>query len=132
MAKELLVDTQVRTARPKANPYYLRDGESLYCLVRRTQDGASKLWQFFFKWQGKTARLSLGAYPEVSLKDARKRRDKAKEELAGDPPMHPRLEALRRTRDKIAGDQAAAAEKTVRDLFDDWQRSYLASNRRDG
>jgi len=132
MAKHLLTDTKIRNARARAKPYPLRDGGSLFAIVTKAQDGTSISWQFFFRWQGKTERMSLGTYPEVSLAKARKRRDAAKEELAADPPRHPVLETRRREQDALAKAQADATEKTVRALFDDWERSYLAENRKDG
>jgi len=124
MAKHLLTDATVRAARPRAKPY--RDGESLFLVVKKTRDGASKLWQFYFKWNGKTERLSLGTFPDVSLAEARRRRDAAREELSADPPRHPGIEAKRREQEALAKMQADAAEKTVRQLFDDWEETYLA------
>lgn len=132
MAKHLLTDKQIFNARPRAKPYSLRDGESLFCIVSAKKRGASKSWQYFFRWQGKPDRASFGVYPEVTLAEARQRRDAAKKELAADPPRHPVMETRRRENDALAQAQADATEKTVRALFDDFERSYLAENRKDG
>jgi len=130
--KNLLTDRKIRAAKPRAKPYYLSDGGSLFCRVREAQGGASKVFQFFFKWNGKTERMSLGVFDGVSLAEARQRRDAAKKELAADPPRNPVLETRQREQDALAKTQADATEKTVRALFDDWERSYLAQNRKDG
>jgi integrase len=128
----MLTDKEVRAARPRAKGYYLRDGKSLYCRVRKTSDGASKVWQFFFRWNGKTERFSLGAFPDVPLAEARPRRDAARDELSADPPRHPVIELKRREQEALAKMHADAAEKSVHELFDDWQEVYLAKNRKDG
>lgn len=130
--KSILTDRKVRAARAREKPYYMRDGASLYGRVSAAQGGTSISWQFFFKWQGKTERMSLGTYPDVSLAEARRRRDAAKVELAGEPPRHPILETRRREQEARAQEQADAAEKTVRTLFDDWERGFLAKKRKDG
>lgn len=133
MPNNLLTDRKVRAARPRDKQYHLRDGGSLYACVSAAQGGSTSIsWQYFFKWQGKTERASLGVFPEVSLAEARRRRDAAKAELAADPPRHPVFETRRREQEALAQSQADAAEKTVRALFDDWERSHLAKKRKDG
>ena len=44
-----------------------------------------KLWRFKYRWQGKERELSLGGYPNVSLKEARERRDEARKTLGCGP-----------------------------------------------
>jgi integrase len=51
------------------------DGRGLYLNVR---NGLSRQWLFRFRWQGKLKEMSLGAYPMVSLKEARDRAIDAK------------------------------------------------------
>jgi integrase len=65
-----LSDTQARQAKPKAKEYNLADGKGLYLRVKPT---GSKLWLFnFYKpITKKRANISLGAYPELGLLDAR-------------------------------------------------------------
>ncbi len=41
-----------------------------------------KLWRFKYRYQGKEQQLSLGSYPEVSLKEAHERRDVARKGIA--------------------------------------------------
>ncbi|MDB5821331.1 MAG: intC [Herminiimonas sp.] len=87
-----LVDIQLRKAKPKDKPYKLADGGGLYLEV---MPSGSKLWPMKFKQTtGNERRLAFGAYLEVSLLEARKRRAAAREQLAGgvDPAQAKRIE----------------------------------------
>jgi len=74
-----LTDAHVRLAKPGAKPYKLSDEKGLYLLI--TPSGG-KLWRMKYRFGGKEKTLALGAYPDVSLKDARDRRDEARKLLA--------------------------------------------------
>lgn len=73
-----LSDLQIRGAKPKDHPYKLTDEKGLYLLVSST----SRLWRFDYRFGGKRKTLALGAYPEISLRDARERRDAARSQVA--------------------------------------------------
>lgn len=93
-----LTDTTVRLAKPESKDRKLADEKGLYLLV--TANG-SKLWRFKFRVGDKEKKLSLGSYPEVSLKDARAKRDEArKASQAGSDPSQIKREA--RVAKKIA------------------------------
>ena len=51
------------------------DGGGMYLLVT----AAGKYWRFNYRFEGKRKTLALGVYPVISLAEARKRRDKARE-----------------------------------------------------
>lgn len=74
-----LSEVKVRTAKPQANEYKLFDGGGLFLLI--TPSGG-KLWRLRYLFDKKEKKLSLGIYPEISLHDARKRRDQARAQLA--------------------------------------------------
>jgi len=74
-----LTDTAVRNAKPGAKPVRLFDERGLYLEVSPT---GGKWWRVKYRLDGKEKRLSLGVYPDVSLKDARDRRDAARRLLA--------------------------------------------------
>lgn len=74
-----LTDTAVRNAKPTGKPQKLADTEGLYLFISPT---GGKLWRMDYRFAGKRKTLSIGKYPAVGLKDARARRDKAKEMLA--------------------------------------------------
>ena len=75
----MLTDTAIRNAKPRERPYKLGDSRGLYLLV--TPSGG-KWWRFDYRFGGKRKSLSMGTYPDVSLKEARGRRDSAREHLA--------------------------------------------------
>ncbi|MGZ0018209.1 tyrosine-type recombinase/integrase [Nitrosomonas sp. wSCUT-2] len=74
-----LTDTSIRNAKPGAKPIKLYDERGLFLLVTPT---GGKWWRFRFMFDGKEKLLSLGVYPDVSLKDARERRDEARKLVA--------------------------------------------------
>ena len=75
-----LTATQVQNAKPKDKPYKLFDGGGLFLHV--TPSGG-KHWKMKFKQaKGKENLLSFGAYPEVSLEQARRKRDEARTQKA--------------------------------------------------
>jgi integrase len=76
-----LSDVKVRNAKPREKFYKLTDGDGLYLHV--TEQG-SKLWRFRYRFGRKEKLLALGAYPEISLLDARQRRDEARRQIAHD------------------------------------------------
>ncbi|SFI70752.1 integrase arm-type DNA-binding domain-containing protein [Nitrosomonas sp. Nm34] len=73
-----LTDTAIRNAKPGVKPIKLFDERGLFLIVTPT---GGKWWRFRFKFDGKEKLLSLGTYPDISLKDARYRRDEARKLL---------------------------------------------------
>lgn len=71
----------IENAKPKAKPYKLTDGLGMFMLV---MPNGSKLWRFTYyrPGTGKRNALSLGAYPDVSLRDARALRTEFRELVA--------------------------------------------------
>jgi integrase len=74
-----LTDIQVKCAKPKEKDYKLPDGYGLYLLITPTN---GKLWRFDYRYDNKRKTLAFGAYPAISLADARQRRGDAKKLLA--------------------------------------------------
>ncbi|WP_413699253.1 integrase arm-type DNA-binding domain-containing protein [Psychromonas sp. KJ10-10] len=82
MAKVLpLNDSEIKASKPKDKAYLIRDGAGLQLLIK---PNGSKLWQLRYinPQTKKPALMGYGAYPAISLKDARKLRTSAKELLA--------------------------------------------------
>ena len=73
-----LTDTQIRQAKPREKAYRLSDARGLYLEVTTA---GSKCWRLKYRFAGKEKRLSMGMYPRVTLKDARKACDAAKDQL---------------------------------------------------
>uniref|UniRef100_E6PW66 Putative Phage integrase n=1 Tax=mine drainage metagenome TaxID=410659 RepID=E6PW66_9ZZZZ len=74
-----LTDTAIRNAKPGPKAIKLFDGQGLYLEVT---PAGGKVWRLKYSFQRKEKRLSFGAYPIVTLKDAREKRDEAKRHLA--------------------------------------------------
>ena len=73
-----LTDTAIRNTKPGVKPIKLFDERGLYLELSPT---GGKWWRLKYRFDGKEKRLSLGVYPDVSLKDARDRRDTARKLL---------------------------------------------------
>lgn len=63
-----LNDVSVKNAKPKDKQYKLIDEKGLHLLVH---PNGSKYWQVRYRYLGKEKLFSLGAYPAISLKEAR-------------------------------------------------------------
>ena len=92
----------ITKAAPAAKAYKLSDGFGLHLLVK---PNGTKLWRFRYRFAGAENMLALGAYPTISLADARTKRDEARKLLANgvDP-------SAKRKQDKIAA--AVSANNT--------------------
>lgn len=76
-----LTDTKIRAAKPKDKAYKLSDDGGLYLFIT---PAGGKLWRLKYRFNNKEKTLSFGAYPEISLLDAREKRDHARKLLAND------------------------------------------------
>ena len=76
-----LTDVQIRNAKPQEKPYKMADGGGLHLYIAPT---GGKLWRLKYRLHGKEKLLSIGAYPDVTIAEARKKRDEAKDLLKQD------------------------------------------------
>lgn len=74
-----LTTTEVKNFKPKDKQYKKPDGKGLWLVVRPT---GGKFWRYDFRYGGKNLSMSFGVYPEVGLKDAREKRESARELLS--------------------------------------------------
>ena len=113
-----LTDTAIRAAKPKDAPYKLSDGGGLFLAVNPT---GSRLWRLKYRLAGKEKLLAIGAYPVVSLAQARKQRDDAKELLSrGGDPSQAKQDAKR------------ASEESAGNTFKVIAQEYVSKLRREG
>lgn len=113
-----LTDIVIRNSKPAEKEYKLADGRGLYLLV--TPSGG-RLWRLKYRMHGREKKLALGRYPDVSLGEARKLREKAREAAgAGDDP------AAAKRRDRIAAKVAMGV------TFDDVSQEYIEKAEREG
>ena len=91
----MLNDTLIRSAKPRERDYKLSDFDGLYLLVC---SNGSRLWRFAYRFDGKQKQIALGAYPQVTLADARDHREASRKLLANrkDPSVERRLEKIAR------------------------------------
>lgn len=77
----MLTPSAVANAKPQAKPYKLADERGMYLLVR---PNGSRWWRLKYRRPDthKENSLSLGTFPDVSLRKARERRDEARKLLA--------------------------------------------------
>jgi integrase len=79
---------EIKSFRPESKPYKRYDSGGLYLLVK---PNGSKLWQFKYRFGGIEKKMPFGAFPEISLAEARRRRDRARTTVAdGVDPMRER------------------------------------------
>ena len=88
-----LTDAAVRSLKASGKDRKVADSGGLYLLV--TAKGG-RLWRLKYRFDNKEKTLALGAYPDVGLADARKKRDEAKSLLRGgtDPSAQRRLDKI--------------------------------------
>ncbi|MDE2422208.1 MAG: integrase arm-type DNA-binding domain-containing protein [Gammaproteobacteria bacterium] len=88
-----LTDKEIKAAKPIDKPYKLSDGGGLYLLINK--DG-SKFWRFDYTRPitKKRNTMAFGCYPELSLAEARTKRDDARKlvEANIDPSEHKKIE----------------------------------------
>ena len=89
----MLSDSKIRAAKPRAKLYKIADERGLVMLV---MPNGSKLWRFRYRFEGKEQMLSLGVYPDITLADARERREEMRRKLAHgqDPAVQRRIEQI--------------------------------------
>ncbi|MDG6078180.1 DUF4102 domain-containing protein [Erythrobacter litoralis] len=107
---DMLSDAKARKAKPGEKDYKLADEKGLHLLVR---PNGSKLWRHKYRVNGKEKQASYGAYPEVSIRAARDRRDETREILrAGNDPA---IEAR-----KAAASAITSSEHSFESLAREW------------
>lgn len=106
-----LSDTAIRNAQHGPKPIKLSDERGLFLLL---QPSGGKLWRLKYRIMGKEKKLSLGVYPDISLKEARKRRDEARALIAnGDDPAIVKQDAARQAKAAAANTFSAVGSEYI-------------------
>jgi len=89
----------IKAAAPREKPYKLSDGDGLYLLV---QPNGHKFWRYRYRFTGVEKMLAIGPFPDVSIAEARAKRDEARKRVINgvDPSVQKKL-------DRIAAETAA-------------------------
>ncbi|EGY28504.1 Phage integrase [Candidatus Regiella insecticola 5.15] len=74
-----LTDVKVGSAKPAEKAYKLTDGEGMFLFIH---PNGSKYWRLRYRFGGKEKMLALGVYSEITLSDARHKRDQARKLVA--------------------------------------------------
>ena len=121
-----LTDAKIRTLKPSDKPFKVSDSHGLYLLVK---PGGSRHWYLKYRINGKESRIALGAYPAVSLSDARQQREGVRKMLALNinPVQQRAAERGSRTPDKAFKNVALAWHKTNRKWSQNTADRLLAS-----
>lgn len=126
----MLNESAIRAAKPSEKLYKRFDERGLYLAVT---PAGSKLWRMQYRYGGVEKLLSLGSYPDVTLRRAREKRDDARRQLADgiDPSARKKAEKLSQAdtfaaiaaewldlqRKNFSAKTLAKAEWTFRDLL---------------
>ena len=115
-----LTDAKIKAAKPKSTEYKIFDGGGLYVLV--TPSGG-KLWRLKYRAGGKEKKLTLGSYPEISLAEARQKRDQARTCLAsGADPSEAKK------KEKAKADGTNSFETVAREWHDRFKTEWSAGH----
>lgn len=108
----------VARAKPTNKPYKLRDERGMFLLM--TPSGG-RYWRFNFRFDGQYRTLAFGTYPDVSLAEARAKREAARKLIAEglDPSQARKEEAAKAGLD---------ASSTFKHVAEEW----LAKREREG
>lgn len=113
-----LTDVAIRNAKPGEKAIKLADGAGMFLLIT---PAGGKLWRLKYRIDGREKLLAIGAYPEIGLSEARKRREEARALIAqGQDPSR------EKQRDKVRSRIQAA------DTFTAIANEYCAKRKRDG
>ena len=117
-----LTDIKVKSAKGQEKPYKLSDEKGLHLLVNPS---GTKLWRLSYRFLGKQKTLALGIYPDVSLANAREKRDEARKLLANDADPGEVKKAQKASRlDRAANSFEVVARRWHQKGEAKWSESY--------
>lgn len=117
-----LTDIKVKSAKGQDKPYKLSDEKGLHLLVNPS---GTKLWRFSYRFLGKQKTLAIGVYPDISLANAREKRDEARKLLANDADPGEVKKAQKASRlDRAANSFEVVARRWHQKGEAKWSESY--------
>ncbi|WP_097757594.1 tyrosine-type recombinase/integrase [Escherichia coli] len=121
-----LTDAKIRPLKPSDKPFKVSDSHGLYL---RVKPGGSRHWYLKYRISGKESRIALGAYPAISLSDARQQREGIRKMLALNINPVQQRAAVRgsRTPEKVFKNVALAWHKSNRKWSQNTADRLLAS-----
>lgn len=119
----VLTTLQIKSAKPAERAYKLADTGGLFVLV---QPNGSKLWRYKFRLDGVEGLQALGAFPEVSLADARVAHAESRKLVA--KGIHP-VQARREERESRAQAELHRVKGSFGAVCADWNKATSADLR---
>jgi integrase len=109
-----LTVVEVKNAKPREKAYKKADERGLYLLVN---PNGSRLWKLKYRFAGIEKKLSLGAFPEITLAAARDLREEARKQLANniDPGI---------LKNSIKRSAKLAAENSFEAIAREWHAKF--------
>ena len=110
-----LTDTKIRNLKLKEKQYKVSDGKNLFLVITTT---GAKYWRYKYTFNGKEKSLAIGVYPNITLSQARERRNEAKQQLANgkDPSF------IKQT---IQHNKKQAAQNSFEAIAKEWHTKFL-------
>ncbi len=120
MAKTIdpLTATKIDKAKPETKQKKLFDGGGLFLLIAPS---GGKWWRFKYSFSGKSKTISFGTYPEISLAQARERREEARKLLANGVDPSENRKAVKSAKDKLLANSFEAIGR-------EWHRKMVSDN----
>lgn len=117
-----LTDTKIKAAKERDRNYKLADGEGLYLLVRSS---GTKSWQMKYRFLDKEKTLTLGKYPEITIKEARRLKFEAKSLLSENiDPSQSKQEKQQEFKKEHEGLFLTIAENWYENQLPKWSPKY--------
>ncbi len=112
----MLTDKAIRGAKPREKPYRLADSQGLVLIV---DPRGGRYWRYRYRIGGKQKQISLGVYPEVSLKNARDKLIKVRTQVADglDPSAVRKAEKV----------EQASRKETFGDIAEEYWAQHIRS-----
>lgn len=118
-----LTDTKIRNTKPGEKPLKLNDGQGLYLDIRPS---GAKIWRYRY-WQTpkKDGIFTIGEYPAVTLAEARREREWAREQVRqGLNPTQVRAAESLQRKGEHANTFESIALEWIEQNRDHWSTSY--------
>ena len=112
-----LSDTAIKAAKPKDKPYKLYDEQGLFIIIAAN---GGKWWRLKYFFNNKEKNMSLGTYPAISLKQARKIKDDARQLIAQGIDPSENKKAIKATK-------LGAAANSFEVIALEWIASHMAN-----
>src|SRR5690348_6806314 len=120
-----LTDRAIKNVKASDRPVRLFDGGGMYLEIAPR---GGKWWRLKYRFGGKEKRLSLGVYPDVSLADARDRRDAARKLLAAGKDPSAQRKAEKR---EAKGRADNSFEAVAREWYSKQEHIWVATHAAD-